>query len=99
MFRGVVELRLGEKCARVGCAFYGIFFIVWIVASWPGARVGAARRTDVDVPRICAAGRMSAAALSAVGRWTLDDDDASRIHALICRPFQPARRPAVPPIQ
>jgi hypothetical protein len=24
--RGVVELRLGEKCARVGCAFYGIFF-------------------------------------------------------------------------
>jgi hypothetical protein len=26
MFRGVVELRLGEKCARVGCAFYGIFF-------------------------------------------------------------------------
>jgi hypothetical protein len=26
MFRGVVELRLGEKCARVGCAFYGNFF-------------------------------------------------------------------------
>jgi hypothetical protein len=23
--RGVVELRLGEKCARVGCAFYGNF--------------------------------------------------------------------------
>jgi hypothetical protein len=23
--RGVVELRLGEKCARVGFAFYGIF--------------------------------------------------------------------------
>jgi hypothetical protein len=25
--RCVVELRLGEKCARVGCAFYGIFLI------------------------------------------------------------------------
>jgi hypothetical protein len=24
--RGVIELRLGEKCARVSCAFYRIFF-------------------------------------------------------------------------
>jgi hypothetical protein len=27
MFRAVVELRLGEKCARVGCVVDGNFFL------------------------------------------------------------------------
>jgi hypothetical protein len=31
MFRGVVELRLDEKCARVGCAFYGNFFCACVL--------------------------------------------------------------------
>jgi hypothetical protein len=34
MFRGVVELRLGEKCARVGCAFYGDFFYATCFATF-----------------------------------------------------------------